>query len=106
MKKAFLTLCIVMVAFPALAINRYNVMTMTCAAIQQAVQREGAAILRWESTRTPGLPIYDRYVRNSGFCEPSEYAKNAYVPSKDRRSCRVKECADASFDDFGPVRRH
>lgn len=101
MKRAVLTLCIVMISFPSHAINRYNVMAMTCAAIQQAVKNEGAAILRWESKRTPGLPIYDRYVRNSGFCEPSEYAKNAYVPSKDRKNCRVKECADADFDDPG-----
>ncbi|MEM9107376.1 MAG: hypothetical protein AAGC96_17130, partial [Pseudomonadota bacterium] len=70
MKRAILTLCIVMVSFPTLAINRYNVTTMTCASIQQRVQSEGAAILRWESTRVPGLPLYDRYVRNSGFCEP------------------------------------
>ena len=102
MKRTILTLCIVMVSFPTLAINRYNVTTMTCAAIQQTVQREGAAILRWQSKRVAGLPLYNRYVRHGGFCEPGQYARSAYVPSKDRKSCRVKECADYSFDDgFG-----
>jgi hypothetical protein len=106
MKRAIATLCIVMVSFPALAINRYNVMSMTCRAIQQTVQL--AAILRWQSTRVPGLPLYNRYVRNSGFCEPGEYAKNVYVPSKDRKNCRVRECADFDFYDDDPIwnRRH
>jgi len=102
MKRAILTLCIVMVSFPTLAINRYNVTKMSCSAIQQVVQREGAAILRWESKRKPGLPLYNRYVRHGGFCEPGQYARSAYVPSKDRANCRVRECRDIDFDDgFG-----
>ena len=106
MKRAILTFCIVTVSFPALAINRYDVMSMTCTAIQQTVQREGAAILRWQSTRVPGLPLYNRYVRDSGFCEIGEYAKNVYVPSKDRKNCRVRECADVDFFDDGVIFRH
>lgn len=99
MKRAILALCIVTVTFPALAINRYKVTSMNCAAIQQAVNREGAAILRWQSKRNPTLPIYDRYVRNSSYCEPGEYAKNAYVPSRDNPNCRVRECEDYDFYD-------
>lgn len=99
MKRAILTLCIVMVSFPALAINRYNVTSMTCQAVQQTVQRDGAAILRWQSTRVPGLPLYNRYVKNGLYCEPGERAKTAYVPSRDNPNCRVRECADIDYDD-------
>lgn len=98
MKSVLLALCIVSVSFPALAINRYQVKSMSCAAIQQAVKRDGAAILRWQSTRNPSLPIYDRYVRNGLFCDPNEYAKRAYVPSRDKASCLVYKCDDISND--------
>ncbi|MEM6464236.1 MAG: hypothetical protein AAF724_20205 [Pseudomonadota bacterium] len=98
MRRALLTLCMVMVAFPALAINRYNVTAMSCAAVQAAVQRDGAAILRWQSPRNPGLPIYDRYVRNTLYCDYNEYATPAFVPSRDNPNCRVRNCTD---DDFG-----
>lgn len=103
MKRLLLALCIVSVATPALAIKRYNVQAMSCAAIQQAVNRDGDAILRWQSPRNPSLPIYDRYVRNALFCSPNEFAKRAFVPSKDRPHCAVRTCADISeslfFDD-------
>lgn len=103
MKSVLLALCIVTVSFPALAINRYNVQSMSCAAVQQAVNRDGAAILRWQSARNPSLPIYDRYVRNGLYCDPNEYAKRAYVPSRNRANCLVYKCADISdnllFDD-------
>ena len=103
MKRILLALCIISVSSPALAINRYNVQGMSCAAVQQAVNRDGDAILRWQSARNPSLPIYDRYVRNGLFCSPNEYAQRAFVPSKDRANCPVRICADISesllFDD-------
>ena len=102
MKSLLLALCIVSVSFPALAINRYNVQTMSCAAVQQAVDRDGAAILRWQSPRNPSLPVYDRYVRNALFCDRGRYPTRDYVPTKDRAHCPVTKCADSTFEDsFG-----
>ncbi|WP_419912978.1 hypothetical protein [Hoeflea sp.] len=98
MKTLLLAICIVSVSFPALAINRYNVQTMSCAAVQRAVDRDGAAILRWQSPRNPSLPIYDRYVRNTLFCDKGQFPKRAYVPSSDTPNCPVKRCANATFD--------
>ncbi|MCG8407064.1 MAG: hypothetical protein MI923_17855 [Phycisphaerales bacterium] len=98
MKSVLLALCIVSISFPALAISRYNVQTMTCAAVQQAVDRDGAAILRWQSARSPSLPIYDRYVRNTLFCDRGTYPERAYVPTSDTSQCPVHRCVDASFD--------
>ncbi|MDA4844364.1 hypothetical protein [Hoeflea poritis] len=98
MKRIVLALCIASVSFPALAINRYDVQTMSCAAVQQAVDRDGAAILRWQSKRNPSLPIYDRYVRNTLFCDKGKVPKRAYVPTRDTSQCQVKRCVDGTFD--------
>ena len=98
MKRAILTLCIVMVSFPALAINRYNVTTMTCQTVQQTVQRDGAAILRWTSKRNPGLPLYDRFVRNRLYCGYNEYPEVSFVPSRDKQNCPVRKCTSKDFD--------
>ncbi len=101
MKRALLTLCIVAVSFPALAINRYNVQTMTCSAVQSAVKQDGAAILRYRSARNPSLPLYDRYVRNANFCDINETAQISFVPSKDNPNCRVRRCESVNYNDFG-----
>ncbi len=100
MKQIILALCISSVAFPALAIQRYNIQTMTCSAVQNAVNRDGAAILRYRSARNPSLPLYDRYVRNRLFCDYNEYAKREYVPTSDKASCLVYKCADPDFNRF------
>ena len=98
MKQITLALCISAVGFPAAAIQRYNIQTMNCAAVQQTVKRDGAAILRWRSARNPTLPLYDRHVRNQLFCDPDQYAKRSYVPTRDRKSCLVYKCADSNRD--------
>lgn len=100
MKRIILALCITAVGFPALAIQRYNVQSMTCASVQAAVNRDGAAILRYRSARNPSLPLYDRYVRSSGYCDSQQYAKPSFVPTRDNNRCPVRKCADTPFDDF------
>jgi len=97
MKRIILALCVTAISVPAFAINRYNVQTMTCGAVQSAVDRNGAAILRYRSTRNPSLQLYDRYVRNGLYCDVGEYAKRAYVPTRDRKNCPVRKCADLEF---------
>lgn len=98
MKRVVLTACIVLVSVPALAIERYNVQTMSCSAVQQAVDRDGAAILRWQSERNPQLTLYDRFVRNALFCDRNKFPKRAYVPTSNRASCPVKKCVDSTID--------
>lgn len=100
MRKIILALCITTVSFPALAIQRYNVQTMSCASVQAAVNRDGAAILRYRSARNPSLPLYDRYVRNSRYCDYQQYAKPSFVPTRDNKQCRVRKCADNLNDGF------
>ncbi len=85
-------------ASPALSIERHQIDHLACAQIQAILAREGAAILRYRSTRNPTLPVYDRYVASARFCAFGEYAAPASVPSKDRKSCPVRICAEIEFD--------
>ena len=98
MRAVFATAVFGLLCFPAQAINRYNVNTMSCADVQSIVASQGAAILRYPSKRTPGLVLYDRYVRHSGFCEPGYYAKVGFVPTRDNPNCRVRHCKSINYD--------
>ncbi len=77
---------------PAAAISRYNSTRMSCAAVQRAIGREGAVILRYPSRNKPGMTLYDRYVIGSGSCDAHEFADRATVPTADTPSCPVLAC--------------
>lgn len=79
---------------PALAISRYNSTQMSCEAVRERVINEGAAILRYPSTRVAGMTLYDRYVTRNAACEQHEYAARSYVPTKDNPRCPVLNCQD------------
>jgi hypothetical protein len=40
------------------------------------------------------MTLFDRYVRNTHFCDANKYAEWTNVPSKDDPSCRVLNCQD------------
>lgn len=90
------------------AISRIRSTSMTCSAVQQAVKRSGALLVLWRS-KTTGNPRYDRFVRNKGYCSINEVTDYAYVPTSDRKSCRLRKCIPRSFlyddDDFFLLRR-
>ncbi|HTO30562.1 MAG TPA: hypothetical protein VL202_05205 [Pararhizobium sp.] len=90
MKTIAATLVLVLAATPALAISRYNPLTMTCEKARATVHRQGAVIFRWTSPR--GLPIYDRFVRNNGYCDYNQYAEWKNIPTRDDRTCPVLNC--------------
>jgi hypothetical protein len=83
------TLCLA-VSGPAQAISRYNSTGMTCAAVQTAIDREGAVVLRYPG-RT-GVTLYDRYVASGRLCFSGEYAKSSTVPTRDTAGCPVQHC--------------
>ncbi len=89
-----------LLAGPAHAISRYQTMRMSCDAVQDALRYQGAAILRWQSKRTPGLPLYGRYVSDRRFCEMDEIAVWASVPTRDDRTCSVRKCERVERDIF------
>lgn len=76
----------------AYAEPRYNPRKMSCEAVQDTIRAHGAVTLRYTSTRVKNLPLYNRYVRNSSFCDMTEVAVSASVPTLDRDRCPVKVC--------------
>lgn len=87
----------------ALAINRYNVTTLTCDNARQILRDQGAAIFRYPSKKVSGMTLYDRYVRNSQSCDYDEYAERATVPTSDNLKCPVLNCEPISnLDDSWP----
>lgn len=75
---------------PAWAISRYNSTLMTCDSAQARIDREGAVIFRYPGRN--GVTLYDRYVSSERFCAGGEYAKSDTIPTKDTRSCPVRQC--------------
>ncbi|MBB4569355.1 hypothetical protein [Rhizobium leucaenae] len=90
---------IVVSAHPASAISRVNSTSHTCAALRQIIDSRGAIILTHPGSRQSGT-LYDRYVRDSSYCDPSTVATDDWVPAKDR-SCRLYNCQtyEPPFDD-------
>ena len=98
MKAILLAACLTLVAAEAQAISRYDPTRMSCRTVRATIAEEGAVILRYQSTRTPGLPLYDRYVRSQRFCNMGEVRVRTYVPSADARSCIVYKCKRVDND--------
>ncbi len=95
MKKLILAAMVVLTPVEASAIVRYMVQDMTCAEVQDAVNRDGVAILYRKSGQA-GVPLYDRYVANESFCQGGQNAIKESVPTADTQTCRVAKCMDES----------
>jgi hypothetical protein len=107
MKKFVVLLALVCAASPALAISRYNSQTMMCRDIRAAIHNQGAVILRYPSKKVRGLPLYDRYVRNSNFYDATDYAEWISVPAKDNPRCQVLNCQNIdNLDGMFIIPRH
>ncbi len=100
MKTILLAAGLVLVAAQAQAVSRYDPTRMSCDRVQSTIARQGAVVLRYQSTRVPGLPLYDRYVSDERFCNMGEVRSRAYVPSADSKSCAVYVCKRPDFDHF------
>jgi hypothetical protein len=89
MKKLGVVISVLLAATPAAAISRLSPLGMTCDQARAAVHDQGAVIFRWTSPR--GLPLYDRFVRNSRYCDANEYAEWKRIPTRNQ-SCPVLFC--------------
>lgn len=67
----------------AQAQSRPSTVDMPCGASRQLVYARGAIVLG-----TGGM-TYDRFVRDRTFCDLTEYAQAAYVPSLETPACFV-----------------
>ncbi|KLK93982.1 hypothetical protein AA309_05795 [Microvirga vignae] len=67
----------------AMAQSAATTLAMTCQQARQIVASRGAVVLR------TGPTTYDRYVRDSSFCERSLTADPAWVRTADTAKCPV-----------------
>ena len=99
MNRLLLAFGLVVTAADAHAISRYNSTSMSCAKVQATIRHDGAAIMRYTSKRTPGLPLYGRYVANRRFCDVDEYTDSVVIRAGDTDRCPVLECKRIDFDE-------
>lgn len=90
-----LTLLVAGAATPAEAQNRPLTRAMSCAAAQNLVSSRGAIVLNTDQF------IYDRYVRNAGFCPNQQTTRAAMVPTKDNANCFIGfTCTEIEIDNW------
>ena len=93
MKRIAAAVVVLLIPIDALAVVRYLVQDMTCAEVQEVIERDGVTILYRQATSS-GLPIYDRYVKNGDLCDSGQDSSRASVPTADTDRCRVSKCID------------
>ena len=101
MKKIIALAMLALTATSASAISRYSALQHSCGDIQSIIEAQGAAIFRYPSPRKDGLTLYDRYVRNDGFCASHQMTKRVLIPSSDTDRCPVRHCVTTDCDSFG-----
>ncbi len=62
---------------------RINTINLYCDQAQDLVYSRGGIVL------STGRNTYDRFVADRSFCPSGDYVKRAYVPTRDRRSCKI-----------------
>ena len=81
------------ISFDAFAVVRYMVQDMTCEQVQQAVERDGIAILYRQGNS--GIVLYDRFVRDGSLCATGYTSARERVRVADTDDCRVTKCVEA-----------
>jgi len=83
---------------PAEAVTRLRSDQNSCAAVQATIEREGAVIVQYPSTRVSGMLLYGRYVANRSYCQQGEGTTRSSVPAADTTSCRVWMCKRSELE--------
>jgi hypothetical protein len=81
------------ISFEASAIVRYMVQGMSCAEVQEAVGRDGIAILYRQGKS--GVTLYDRFVKDPSFCATGYTTSRERIEAADTDDCRVTKCIEA-----------
>lgn len=89
------------------AISRIRADQNSCATLQQTLEREDAAVIRWPSARMADYFLYDRYVSPLFRCRWPERPVATTVPAADNPRCVVHRCEEVEplFEPFGRPRR-
>ena len=92
MKKIAMAAVFCIVSSEASAVLRYMVQGMTCAEVQEAVDRDGVAILYRQGKS--GVALYDRFVRDGSLCATGFTAAGEGISASDSDNCRVTKCIE------------
>jgi hypothetical protein len=87
------TVLLSLVAFDAEAVVRYLVADMSCAEVEQALERDGAAVLYRKGKS--GAALYDRFVGDVSSCPTGGTTTREGVAVADTDDCRLMKCIDA-----------
>jgi hypothetical protein len=79
-------------SFEASAIVRYMVQGMTCAEVQEALDRDGIAILYRQGES--GVVLYDRFVKDESFCRARSTTASERIAVADTDECPVRKCIE------------
>ncbi|MTI16418.1 hypothetical protein E1162_04095 [Rhodobacteraceae bacterium RKSG542] len=90
MKKVFGALALIATVAMPLAASADNLDTrhMSCSQAQSYVQHEGSTLL------FTGDQLYNRYVANGYYCNPTEQAVSQSVPTLDSNTCHIDVCQE------------
>lgn len=78
--------------FDASAIVRYMVHGMTCAEVQEALDRDGIAILYRQGES--GVVLYDRFVKDESYCRALSTTASEKIAVADTNGCPVRKCIE------------
>ena len=84
---------LLLVSFDAGAVVRYLVQNMSCAEVQEALGRDGAAILYRQGKS--GAALYERFVGDVTFCTAGDTTTLERIAVADTDECRVARCISA-----------
>lgn len=90
-------LLLLLAAAPAAAQGRPDSLALTCAEAQRTVLRAGGIVVG------TGPNLYDRYVSDRRFCEPTQALRRSFVQTRDSASCFIGyRCYEpGASDSFG-----
>lgn len=103
LKFAATALLLTFFATDAHAITRIRADLNSCATLQRTLVEQGAAVIRWPSTRVADYFLYDRYVSPAYTCPRfNERPVRTTVPAADNPRCVVHRCerVEPLFDFF------
>ena len=94
MNRVALASVLVLVTYPSQG-QRQSTTDLTCPQARSTVVRAGAVVLG------TGGPTYDRFVRDRNFCEPTEFTRAAFAPTRTDPRCFIGyTCYEPSADDW------
>lgn len=80
--------------------QRLYASSVTCQQIKSTPEREGAAIVHYQSHNSSGLSLFDRFVSSANYCESAKRALPIAINTRDTTTCKIPVCREQKDDVF------